>query len=427
MSGKECLYIKNFAGIKELELEIKPINILIGPQGTGKSVVVKLIYFFKDIINTVVFGNTEWGDVDGVKKEIIVQFYHIFEESVFKTNGSTEIKYVGKDGLEYTIKGNKTNRFEMHFSALFLDILQKVADSKKNIAQINFENIKETIEIRRDFRREIKNVVENEYRIKGVSQIFIPAGRSFFSTIDSNIYSILGDEQNNLDYFLVEFGQLYRSLRSFLFSEVFDKDRTDEGKRIFESVLGGKVEMNDKKLYIVHGDKRKVELKNTSSGQQEALPMLMILKEICGKGILQTGAVLYIEEPEAHLFPTAQKSIVDLLAMVYNSDSVNNQIFITTHSPYVLTSFNNLIYAGNVAKQSEEKKQKIEKLIEADRLLNFENVSAYGLQDGELINLMDKDNNIINARLLDEISNTIGKEFDQLLDIEFDSHDEEAK
>lgn len=38
----ERLIIDNFAGIKHLEIELKKINILIGPQGTGKSVCAKL-------------------------------------------------------------------------------------------------------------------------------------------------------------------------------------------------------------------------------------------------------------------------------------------------------------------------------------------------------------------------------------------------
>ncbi|MEK0188739.1 hypothetical protein [Microcoleus anatoxicus] len=39
----EKLTVKNFAGITDLELEIKRINILIGPQASGKSVCAKLL------------------------------------------------------------------------------------------------------------------------------------------------------------------------------------------------------------------------------------------------------------------------------------------------------------------------------------------------------------------------------------------------
>jgi AAA15 family ATPase/GTPase len=46
----EKLIIKNFAGIQELEIEIKRINILIGPQASGKSICAKLLFYFKNFV-----------------------------------------------------------------------------------------------------------------------------------------------------------------------------------------------------------------------------------------------------------------------------------------------------------------------------------------------------------------------------------------
>ena len=45
----ENLYISNFLVIKEAKLEVKKINVIIGSQGTGKSVIVKALYFFQEI------------------------------------------------------------------------------------------------------------------------------------------------------------------------------------------------------------------------------------------------------------------------------------------------------------------------------------------------------------------------------------------
>ena len=46
----EKLIVRNFAGIKDLEIEIKRINILIGPQASGKSVCAKLLFYFKNFV-----------------------------------------------------------------------------------------------------------------------------------------------------------------------------------------------------------------------------------------------------------------------------------------------------------------------------------------------------------------------------------------
>ncbi len=42
----EYLIVEKFAGLKRVEIQINPITILIGPQASGKSIVVKLAYFF---------------------------------------------------------------------------------------------------------------------------------------------------------------------------------------------------------------------------------------------------------------------------------------------------------------------------------------------------------------------------------------------
>ena len=41
----ERLMIHNFAGIQEIDIALSNINILIGPQATGKSMCAKGLYY----------------------------------------------------------------------------------------------------------------------------------------------------------------------------------------------------------------------------------------------------------------------------------------------------------------------------------------------------------------------------------------------
>lgn len=41
----ESLEIQGFAGFKDLKIELNKINLFIGPQASGKSVLMKLAYF----------------------------------------------------------------------------------------------------------------------------------------------------------------------------------------------------------------------------------------------------------------------------------------------------------------------------------------------------------------------------------------------
>ncbi|WP_229424113.1 AAA family ATPase [Moorena producens] len=51
----EKLTVKNFAGIDELEIEVKRINIVIGPQASGKSVCAKLLFYFKNFVWKILY------------------------------------------------------------------------------------------------------------------------------------------------------------------------------------------------------------------------------------------------------------------------------------------------------------------------------------------------------------------------------------
>ncbi|MEM7657450.1 MAG: AAA family ATPase, partial [Bacteroidota bacterium] len=41
------IIVRNFGPIREAEVEIKPLTVLIGEQASGKSTIAKLVYFFK--------------------------------------------------------------------------------------------------------------------------------------------------------------------------------------------------------------------------------------------------------------------------------------------------------------------------------------------------------------------------------------------
>jgi dephospho-CoA kinase len=43
------IIINNFGAIKDAEIEVKKILVLIGEQASGKSTIAKLIYFFKSL------------------------------------------------------------------------------------------------------------------------------------------------------------------------------------------------------------------------------------------------------------------------------------------------------------------------------------------------------------------------------------------
>lgn len=155
-----------------------------------------------------------------------------------------------------------------------------------------------------------------------------------------------------------------------------------------------------------------VHLSNASSGQQESI---RILQDLCLLVLWETTFLRVFEEPEAHLFPMAQKHMIELLALVGNQNK-ENQIIITTHSPYVLSVFNNLLFAKRAADKNPDIKNEIVEVIPSEYWVDAQSVSVYALGKDENGNyctsILDNKTGLISQNYLDTISEELGSEFE---------------
>ena len=183
----------------------------------------------------------------------------------------------------------------------------------------------------------------------------------------------------------------------------FDEKFTNiiKGKYVYDSIGG-----------FISQDTGDVRPWHSSSGQQETLPIYLVLRNyLYDRLSFGMSGSLYIEEPEAHLYPTAQKDILELF--IYVANTINSDgLYITTHSPYILTVLNNLILANDV-----KEKQNI---FDKDLLVPFEEVRAYYIADGAARDLRDTENRLILADNLDKVSEQTAMDFDKLLDMKYD-------
>lgn len=53
----KTLHVKDFLVIKEAKFDIKKINIIIGSQANGKSIIAKLIYLFSEVCGDILLKN----------------------------------------------------------------------------------------------------------------------------------------------------------------------------------------------------------------------------------------------------------------------------------------------------------------------------------------------------------------------------------
>ena len=403
-----------------MDFDFKSINILIGPQGSGKSVTVKLMYFFKNFINEIVknIENEESKrDLDKNQKEIFLNFFPK------ETWPKDDFLIVYKNNITSISLKKEDSKIIFEYSENLKKLLKKgkkIYTSEK--AKYANDHKISNFRFKRELSDKIKKCIQEELGVESTfEQFFIPAGRSFFANIQSTIFSFLSDNRS-LDPFLIEFGSFYESLKRYYNDIIVNNNSPQRQDKEFDEltsqILSSNYLREKEKDYLIHKDSRKVNLTNASSGQQETLPLIIILKALNYISSSGGGFTLYIEEPEAHLFPTAQKRIVELLARTFNSKNRNFQIFITTHSPYILSSFNNLIYAGNLA-ENIKYSTRVEDVISPKEYLESYLFSVYSLRNNVRSYLIDEETKLITTTILDSVSDDISIEFDKLLNIEF--------
>lgn len=419
----EKLTIENFLSIRRATIELKRINIFIGPQAKGKSLISKLIHFCKEVPSGIYETASEEKSKREFDKELRARFESIFpsyawEKSEFSITYSCEqygikvsnekINSKFKLCLKYTDKITKTlNAARKTFNKLASDDTEtRLSMSRRNT--INRE-LRETIS-------STLNLGSSESKIEQV--MYIPAGRSFFANLQKSVFSFLSTSIP-IDYFLKEFGAVYERTRDKNFLGFIDVHRPKHVSKLVNELICGNY-LSDKGQDWILTDHGRVNVSNSSSGQQEVLPMAMVLSTwpFAPSNIFRRSFV--IEEPEAHLFPIAQGQVASLIATAYNAQDRLGTFTITTHSPYILTAMNNLIQAGNVAASSQDL-SKLYNIVPKDQIISFSDVAAYIVDKGTAKSIMDESLSLIDANAVDAVSQHFSEKFERLVELEIEA------
>ncbi|WP_320169161.1 ATP-binding protein [Maridesulfovibrio sp.] len=405
------LLIENFYNIKQAELDFKRFNILIGPQAAGKSLIAKVLYFLNESILTNHL--THSTSTEQISQDTFNLFHSIFETKTLQKNFSINIFATNNYSYSFNQDGLSTPKndpikeiINKNYTSLekeILDGIKKTVSGLKRI-DINSKELEEDPLYQKLYQDFLTTLADSTNYLPTKKHLFIPASRALVNILQDNSFWVTNE---GVDIILSRFGKRY-----------FSNLKTLTAKNNFscpelQDLIKGEVQ-HTTSGYSITNTEHQVSLHNASSGQQAIVPLLIALHE---SAIPYQDR--YIEEPEAHIFPDAQHSLIKYIAKTHNQ--TKGQMTITTHSPYILTAVNNLIYAGTVGKQSAEKAAKVRNIIPENQWLNAEDVAAYMVEaDGTVRSIMDKDTGLIDADSIDDVSGKIGTEFDQLLDIEYE-------
>ena len=128
-----------------------------------------------------------------------------------------------------------------------------------------------------------------------------------------------------------------------------------------------------------------------------------------------------VEEPEQNQYPTSQREVLYKLIDLHNGE--NDQLVITTHSPYIINYLALAIKAYDIARRCPAATAELDKVVPQASMIDGAKVAVYQVHEDGTISLLPKydempsDDNLLN-NLLEESN----EQFNQLLDIEEECH-----
>jgi energy-coupling factor transporter ATP-binding protein EcfA2 len=419
--------IKNFGTIKHVNLDIKDYTIFIGQQAAGKSTIAKLFYYFRKFNVELVkllspplgynLAADEKITVDQLSVSDILQrkltcktFREYWHEVFLQQDFEVTYKYSNDTHLKLICKNGE---LRADYST---DIIELFEDSKNQLMNIRKQgklkpDYYDSPEIIAYHNRLVNraNILFGDWNMK-----FVPAGRHIFPLLkDQPVFiddMLVRNFSPEVDYIRSEWekntSQEINSLDTIKYKQV---------KKLVQSILKGNYSVNeneDEEGILPYNFSKVIPLVHTSAGQQESL---WVLLSILNTFYSDEKYSYIIEEPEAHLFPEAQRDMMYVLT--YYANFHQNQLMLTTHSPYILTPLNNLLQAY-ILGQDESKRDRVAEIIDSDLWINPERFECYYVDNGTIESIVDREVNMMYLEKLDKASSIGNEEYDKLSELE---------
>ena len=391
----EQLTVKNFGPIKDATVDFKRVTVFIGPTGGGKSTLAKLAAVFRDeefffdsdeeVYAKKVVGNLSLYGIQNFRQlNTDVQWKsHWFSGGFGGEHDSTYFSSPTRNNLEKAALP-KFKALSQKYGLIISDFFTRGAAFHFGVT---------TYEAGVDFWKVVSSYFS--------SPKYIPADRVLAAFVTGSTF-ILQNQKIGISSVLIDFLSDFETARNSI---------SQDSEFVIPFLDASYYQSKGKQLVKVRNSNGEsiIPLSESASGFQSLIPLLLIVS-FDSKHFNNS---FIIEEPELNLYPTAQQGLMNWL--IEKCTKGENDLTITTHSPYILSHLNLLLYAYQVATNHPERADEVAQIVPRESWINPEEFACYQVEKGGVKSLVNEELGLIDNNELDALSGDAADAFDNLI------------
>ncbi len=416
------IIIQNIGPIKDVQINLKKVNIVMGPQSSGKSTIAKLTSFCQWVEKRYILD----GEFNYDFKDQFISFHRISEayfnkDSFFKYESDfITISHNGidfdlviekKDNVNYKKSKNIYIPAERNFVSVIPN-LGKYNETNDNIMSFLYDwyDAKKTYGNKKNALSILNLGVKYYYNKESdldVLKLNDSKKELLLKNASSGLQSVIPLVML-IDYLT---GDFYSENKSTSINE------NEELVKVFIKNFNYIMDNANRRKDFQKSLNSKIEKFNLNNSEAEKMLALLANR----KEYFSTS--LIIEEPEQNLFPSTQRDLIYyLFDKIVNSDRPHS-LFITTHSPFILYAINNCLMGSEVSSKMPKDEQV--ELLSYKAWLDPSLVAVWQIEDGKLNSVIDERTGTVTRHYFNEVLKGIMDEYYEMLN--YFEYDNKAK
>jgi hypothetical protein len=374
--------------VPECELDIKPFTVFIGQQGTGKSLVAQVLYFFEELpfLSTFVEASEEEAK-EWDERRIVRYLLDRLRSSnrAFATFANRKVTVSWKRSIQIGGLLAVPPPGALGFNAQAANRVINPTPS-----------LREFVAAARALKRAPRRYA-----------IFAPTERM----VISQLRSAMSERVLSLPLSYTLFSDWMEQAAAAIGEWPDGNPPSEESRWVLEHgerALRGRAVRHGQQ-WKWHFSGRQFDIDLASSGQRANWSLVFLAQALFSlreQNEVYNSLTLFVEEPEIHLHPSAQVAMVEILAFLVHHGF---RVVMTTHSLTVLYAVNNLVQAAALGDEPVQGMPEPRIRIPKDKL------AVYAFAEGtKPRSLVDSETGFIDERELGNVSEELAATLDRI-------------